>query len=1112
MKRTIRHLKTLLVLLIIGNAPAMADHLSNELMLSARLNGTQEVPAVSTNAQGVASFTLNSTWDSLFVNISVNGLSGDITGIHLHSGLPGVNGGVLVNMTNWVNGNRIRGVVAGSDLSSNLLSAMMMGETYLNVHTSKNANGEIRGQVKLETDWGFRASLDTMQQNAPVSNNAWGVANINVSQDGSKLWVAMVSDQLSGNITAAHLHNGAMGVDGGVALNLSTAINGKMLLGSVDISSATGLITNMIAGNVYLNVHTTNNPAGEIRGQVWLDRRLAFDAWLNADQEVTEPTSTTGVGAAWLSLNPSLDTLWYDVQVTGLTGAITGAHIHNAEKGADGGVLVNLSSSVNGNRIMGMITGSAITSSLIDALLTGSTYINIHTSANAAGEIRGQIYRMAREGYSFDLDARQEVPVQFAKATGSGMVSVDRDQTNAHFMMVVSDLSGPITGAHFHKALMGQNGGVEFNLTSYFSGSGTADAAFGYWNASNGFSTAKSLLLRRDSLHVNLHTALRASGEVRGQVLRGARLSVLPDLMNGMRPTDPNFAGQILFTARLGGDQEVPMVSTNANGVAGFSLNASRDTLWVNATFDGLSGSITGIHIHEGAKGTNGNVVVDLGDWLSGNQVKGYLTNFNLQKFIEGAYYLNVHTADNPSGEIRGQIGFETSWTLMADLSGDQEVPSVSTTAKGFGTMNLSARGDALEIRVVTTGLSGSITGAHLHMGSKGMNGSVVEDLSTYIQGNSLVAVVNPTTYLNALLEGNIYLNVHTSANAGGEIRGQLNLAKAFVFDSWLNGAQEEPMEMVPGKGIAALWFSPMWDTLYYMAQFDEISGAITAAHIHNAAIGANGSVDANLSAGINGNRLMGSITGTALTNDLINRLIMGWSYINVHTEAYPSGEVRGQVFRLANDGYAYDLCGNQTQPMVDTKAYGSGILSIDRWNKTHVMVATTGLSGTITGIHLHEGKRGVSGSVLVNLGSGLSGLGSFLYTDIDATVSAKIKSGETYVNVHTLLNATGELRGQVDDEQDCPQAAAVGVESITNPAMWSIGPNPTNDIIYIQNTTIDESVILVIQDWTGRVLMQQNAHVNTPFEFSISDSKPGVYLVRIIGAYGEFTRKIQKY
>lgn len=1105
----------LLMWLAIPNT-AMAGHLSDELTLSAKLTGGAEVPAVTTNALGVGSFTINSTWDTVFVNVAVNGLSGDITGAHIHLGAAGTNGGVVSNLSDFVLKNRIIGYLTGTDVTPEKLADLLAGNTYINIHTDANPNGEIRGQINLEKDWGFRADLDTAQNVTPVANNVWGVGYFNVSIDKKNLEVKTAIDGLSGAITGVHLHYGMAGMNGSVALNLTPYVMGNSIDGSIDISTMPELVDSMAMGNVYINVHTAANPNGEVRGQLWLDHRLTFDAWLDSAQQVGSTMNATGTGAAYISLNNTLDTLWYKVQNQDLTGAITGAHIHNAAVGVDGPVVLDLSSGINGNQISGMATGSAITPALVSAMLKGETYINVHTAMNPNGELRGQVYRLAREGYSLALEGNQEVPAQFAAAKGSGIISVDRNQSNAHYMIVASDLTGPLTGAHFHNAPMGVNGGVIFNLSSAFQMMGTDDAAFGYWTANNTnpFTSAVSAMFRANEVYVNLHTAAFPNGEIRGQVLRGAIEFEHQLENNGMVPMDPNFTPNLLFSAKLSGDQEVPAVMTDASGIGGFLLNETRDTIWVNINVNMLSGPITGIHIHEAEMGANGGVVTNLTDMVMEKQIQGYLTNFDLNKFITGAYYVNIHTDANPDGEIRGQIMFETDPTLMANLSGDQEVPAVSTTAQGKGVFNLMNNKSMLSVHVVVDSLSGPIMGAHLHLGAAGTNGSVVADLSSLVDGNTIVGEIDPSAYLTDLLAGDIYLNVHTAANPDGEIRGQLSWANALVVDSWLNGAQEVPMANVPGMGVGAMWMNSTWDTLYYDYQVTGLSGAITGAHIHSAAIGNNGNVLVNLSNNVMGNRIMGAITGTDLTDALIDEALWGTTYLNVHTAAYPNGEIRGQIFRLARDGYSFDMCGNQVDPSLGLNSYGGGILSVDRWaSNAHLMFTTTELSGAITAAHLHDGMIGMDGGVLYDVSSSVTAGSGYSYFDIDSANTAKIKMGGTYLNVHTADNPNGEVRGQIDNMWDCPSISTGINDDVFSQTAINVYPNPVTDQVSIAFDDLSVSEVnLQVIDVLGTVVYSQKiSSVKNVETIDLEALTTGVYFIQLNANDSRFTQRIIK-
>ena len=73
----------------------------------------------------------------------------------------------------------------------------------------------------------------------------------------------------------------------------------------------------------------------------------------------------------------------------------------------------------------------------------------------------------------------------------------------------------------------------------------------------------------------------------------------------------------------------------------------------------------------------------------------------------------------------------------------------------------------------------------------------------------------------------------------------------------------------------------------------------ISAAHFHNAPIGANGGVVRDLGADFSGNTASGiwtSMDAQPLTDALLKELLSGNLYVNVHTAANPGGEIRGQV------------------------------------------------------------------------------------------------------------------------------------------------------------------------------------------------------------------------
>jgi hypothetical protein len=115
-----------------------------------------------------------------------------------------------------------------------------------------------------------------------------------------------------------------------------------------------------------------------------------------------------------------------------------------------------------------------------------------------------------------------------------------------------------------------------------------------------------------------------------------------------------------------------------------------------------------------------------------------------------------------------------SAWAIdiPVTLTGELEVPPVKTaaTAKGFFSVS---NDKAVAGSITTTGMAG--TAAHIHEGAPGMNGPVIIPLVKNGDTYSVAPGAKLTDPQNAsLLAGNLYVNVHSAANPGGELRAQL--------------------------------------------------------------------------------------------------------------------------------------------------------------------------------------------------------------------------------------------------------------------------------------------------------------------------------------------------
>ena len=114
------------------------------------------------------------------------------------------------------------------------------------------------------------------------------------------------------------------------------------------------------------------------------------------------------------------------------------------------------------------------------------------------------------------------------------------------------------------------------------------------------------------------------------------------------------FGDQVKVT--LSGDQEVPAVKTSASGSGTVTINADKSVSG-NITTAGVAGTMA--HIHIAAAGKNGPVIVPLiksGDNAWSVPAGAKLTDAQYQAYKTGDLYVNVHSAENKGGEIRGQL------------------------------------------------------------------------------------------------------------------------------------------------------------------------------------------------------------------------------------------------------------------------------------------------------------------------------------------------------------------------------------------------------------------------------------------------------------------------
>ena len=308
------------------------------------------------------------------------------------------------------------------------------------------------------------------------------------------------------------------------------------------------------------------------------------------------------------------------------------------------------------------------------------------------------------------------------------------------------------------------------------------------------------------------------------------------------------------------------------------------------------------------------------------------------------------------------------------------------------------------------------------------------------------------------------------------------------VFTAGLSGENEVPAIDSAGSGFSSVTVSADRTTLDFRLYVNDLDD-VTMAHIHVAGPGENGPVAAFLfgpeDPGVAADGLLaeGTITGADLIpipgvfdgsmSQLIQLMENGDTYVNVHTETHPPGEIRGQL-ELASFNFGAALSGSNEVPAVATSGTGFTALSSNAGQTAiDYTLLTYGLVG-VTQAHIHIGAPGANGPVVAFLfglaappvtSDGILARGTITEADLiavagvfDGTMATLIdhlRSGTAYVNVHTVANPAGEVRGTVEGhERGIPGARFVdddasvhegGIEVIAAAGI-TVGCNPPDN------------------------------------------------------------------
>ncbi len=697
--------------------------------------------------------------------------------------------------------------------------------------------------------------------------------------------------------------------------------------------------------------------------------------------------------------------------------------------------------------------------------------------------------------FTAKLSGSQEVPAAPSPANGSIRAELVEDT-----LTITGEFSGLLGkfnvniagGSHVHNAYAGSNGGIEFNLTPTIS---NLDSLSGTFDASNNTITLspeqkEALLARR--LYVNIHTVAIPSGEIRGQLI-------------------PEANGQ--FQAVLFSSNEVPSVMSMGTGGVLFELVG--DSLIASGSFAGLESPFNdaiGAHLHFGFAGQNGpveiplvpTIVADTSGFFSADSNRFALSPELQEALLQNQLYVNIHSENVPSGELRGQVHPLANAVFRAFLAGSNEKTPVLSRANGAVLLTLC--GDSLTVSGSFADFSSPFdpsigqTGAHLHRGLAGQNGGIDILLNAQLDTGNLAGVFLPgnntvaltTGQIDTLLSRGYYVNLHSEGNPSGEIRGQVVPQSNFFFNALLGGAQERPAPVnTTGTGTVIAEFLGNQLTVTgafsdLIGDFDETIGN-TGAHIHLAPAGANGGISVELIVTEDGDQKGGQFELAnnvfALRDGQVDTLRQRLGYVNIHTSEVGSGEIRGQLLKEATAFFSVQAAGqNEVQPIDTTTGIG-GLVAELNGGQLGISGSFENLVGKFNpaiqgGSHIHFGRAGSNGGIAFNLNATITAEDSLSgqyeigqnSTALDSAQLEALFDAELYFNLHTTAVVPGEIRGQVLPMiNQFPDTALItapgsgadvtieGLPSTPFVAEWSEATDPNgNPIAYIWQLAAD--------------------------------------------------------
>ena len=904
------------------------------------LRGSQEVPPTASVASGGCYGQLDQAAKT-FALTCVHDVVG-ATVMHIHEGAPGVNGPIVFDL-----GDPASPLTATwSGMTPADITNLLNGNLYINIHTSGRPAGEIRGQILPRTVDFVSFTANGSQAVPPNSTSA--TASCTADLDNAATFLAVQCTHTLPSPVSAHIHEAPVLQNGPIVFTFPSP-NSPL---SANVPMTPRLVADFAATFLYLDIHSGSGSeetvSPQIRGQIGTPPIGAGTGTIQIVKN-TYPAGGSGFGFTQ-NVNGSGPFTLNDGQTQTFSTVTAGTYT----------ITENDPAVSPGNYTLGDLSCS-------DADSTGDPFSRTATIHLQAGETVVCTYRNIRtlatdQLFVFHMSQDQEVPPTGSLARGGCM---GRFNTGLSQLTLVCthNVQNP-TVMHIHHGAPGVNGDIAFDLGSPVS------PVIATWS---GMAPSDVALLLGGNLYVNIHTAGRPSGEIRGQIL-------------------PRTVDMVNFT--MNASQVVPAGTSPATGTCSADLDNNATFLAVQCTHNLPSPDLA--HVHRAPFGQNGPVVYTFASAASPFSGNVPMTPRLVADFAATFLYVDVHgtggSEETTTGEIRGQIGAPPAGPTTGTINIVKATTPAGGTGFGFtddvpgspGTFTLNDGATHTFSNVtpgtysITEALPGGYTVTDITCGDNDSTGNPFSRTATInLQAGEAVTCTfrNLRTFTNPVL---------------------------FIFD--LSGAQEVPPVPTTERGGC-------------MGQFDAASNSFsivcthnvadaTVMHIHQGAPGVNGPILFDLG----DPQSPVEATWTGMSPSDVASLFAGNLYVNIHTSGRPTGAIRGQIRPRTVDNFRFGMNGAQEVPPTNSTATGVCDVNLSDDAASLFLQCSHNVPNP-TNIHLHSAPPGVDGPVVFDLPAT-----SAFTTNVpmQPRTVADFVAGFLYVNVHNVDFPQGEIRGQV--------------------------------------------------------------------------------------------------